>query len=131
MDETKSTVEILNDALEESFRKVEETDLGTEERREAHKERMDLLNARIEMQKVLDAEEESELKAKESKKAKNLDLSVKIFEVIITTAGKILVVAASAALSLKLYDFALGKDGFLSKDQSGAIGILQGIINKA
>ena len=115
------TVDDLNEALKESFVKVEEVDLGTKEREAAHKERMDLLEARIKMQSVIDASEQFERKAEEEAIQKKKDRRGKIIERILDGAVKIFTAGATTILSLKLFDFAQGTDGFLTKDRASAL----------
>lgn len=115
------TVADLNEALKEAFVKVEENDLGTDERKEAHKERMDLLDARIKMQTIIDAEDQFQCKLEEEAKHRKRDRAAKIFESIAGGVVKIFVSGATTLLSLKLFDFAATTDGFLTKDRATAI----------
>ena len=120
-DEEGFTVADLNESLKDAFARVNDVDLGTEERKEAHKEAMDLLEARIKMQQIIDEDDRFERKATEEAKQRKKDRGSKIVEAIIGGFVKILAVGGTTLLSLRLYDFAEKKDGFLSKDRANAI----------
>ena len=127
--EVMSIDEMLDETMRESFIKLNEYEIGSAERERAHKELMANLEIYLKNQKAIQEANEAALKLEESNKNAKKDRRAGIAKVIIESVVKGAAVAGSTLLSLKLYGFAQ-KGGFMTRDESQSVGLLQRIIDR-
>ena len=127
--EQMSIDDMIAETLKESFINVDNAELGSEDRKEAHKELMANLEIYLKEQKMFQEADEAAAKLEESKRNSKKDRRAGILKVILESVVKGAAVAGSTILSLKLYGFA-SKGGFMAKDEAQSVGLLQRIIDK-